>query len=66
MPKRRLGAYLSIRIACIRARERPNAAGIREGKLGLGSKQLIVLGGVGTIYSNSEKRPSASLGKEVG
>ena len=35
MPKRRLGAYLSIRIAYIRARERLNAAGIRKGKLGL-------------------------------
>ena len=66
MPKRRLGAYLSIGIACIRARERPNAAGIREGKLGLGSGQSIALGGAGTIYSNSEKRPSASSGKEAG
>ena len=66
MPKRRSGAYLSIGIACIRARERPNAAGTREGKLGPGNGQLIALGGVGAIYSNSEKRPSASLGKEAG
>ena len=65
MPKRRSDAYPSIRIACIRARERLNAAGIREGKLGLGSGQPIVLGGAGTIYSNSEKRPSASPGKEA-
>ena len=34
MPKRRSGAYLSIGIACIRAGERPNAVGTREGKLG--------------------------------
>ena len=66
MPKRRSGAYPSIRIACTRARERPNAAGIREGKLGLGSGQLTALEGAGTIYSNSEKRPSASSGKEAG
>ena len=66
MPKRRLGAYPSIRIAYIRAGERLNAAGIREGKLGLGSGQLIALGGAGAIYSNSEKRSSASLGKEAG
>ena len=66
MPKRRLSAYPSIRIACIRAGERPNAAGIREGKLGLGSGQPTALGGAGAIYSNSEKRPSASLGKEAG
>ena len=66
MPKRRSGAYPSIGIACIRAKERPNAAGIKEGKLGLGSGQPIALGGVGAIYSNSEKRPSASLGKEAG
>ena len=66
MPKRRLGAYPSIRIAYIRARKRPNAAGIKEEKLGLGNGQPTALGGVGTIYSNSEKRPSASLGKEAG
>ena len=65
MPKRRLDAYLSIRIAYIRAGERPNAAGIRKGKLGLGSGQPIALGGAGAIYSNSEKRPSASLSKEA-
>ena len=65
MPKRRSGAYPSIRIACIRARERPNAAGIKEGKLGLGSGQPIALGGAGAIYSNGEKRSSASLGKEA-
>ena len=65
MPKRRLGAYLSIRIAYIRARERPNAAGTREGKLGLGTGQPIASGGAGAIYSNSEKRPSASLGIEA-
>ena len=66
MPKRRLGAYPSIGIACIRARERPNAAGTREGKLGPGSGQPTALGGAGAIYSNSEKRPSASSGKEAG
>ena len=65
MPKRRSGAYPSIGIACIRAGERPNAAGTKEGKLGLGSGQPIALGGAGAIYSNSEKRPSASLGKEA-
>ena len=66
MPKRRLGAYLNIRIAYIRARERLNAAGIKEEKLGLGNGQPIALGGAGAIYSNSEKRSSASLGKEAG
>ena len=66
MPKRRSGAYPSIGIAYIRAGERPNAAGTREGKLGLGSGQLTAPGGAGAIYSNSEKRPSASLGKEAG
>ena len=66
MPKRRSGAYLSIGIAYIRAGERPNAAGTREGKLGLGSGQPTALEGAGAIYSNSEKRPSASLGKEAG
>ena len=66
MPKRRLGAYPSIGIAYIRARERPNAAGTREGKLGPGSGQPTALGGAGAIYSNSEKRPSASSGKEAG
>ena len=66
MPKRRSGAYLSIVIAYTRAGERPNAAGIREGKLGLGSGQPIALGGAGAIYSNSKKRPSASLDKEAG
>ena len=66
MPKRRSGAYLSIRIAYIRAGERPNTAGTREGKLGLGSGQPTALGGAGAIYSNSEKRSSASLGKEAG
>ena len=65
MPKRRLGAYPNIRIAYIRAGERLNAAGIKEGKLGLGSGQPIALGGAGAIYSNSEKRPSVSLGKEA-
>ena len=66
MPKRRSGAYPSIGIACIRAGERPNAAGTREGKLGPGSGQPTALGGAGAIYSNSEKRPSASSGKEAG
>ena len=66
MPKRRSSAYLSIGIACIRAKERPNAAGTREKKLDLDSGQPIALGGAGTIYSNSEKRPSASSGKEAG
>ena len=36
------------------------------GKLGLDSGQPIALGGAGAIYSNSEKRPSASSGKEAG
>ena len=66
MPKRRSGAYPSIRIAYIKARERLNAAGTREGKLGLGNGQPIALRGASAIYSNSEKRPSASLGKEAG
>ena len=66
MPKRRSGAYLNIGIACIKAGERPNTAGTRKGKLGLGSGQPTALGGTGTIYSNSEKRPSASSGKEAG
>ena len=66
MPKRRSGAYLSIRIACIRAGERLNAAGTREGKLGPGNGQPTALGGTGAIYSNSEKKPSASSGKEAG
>ena len=62
MAKRRSGAYLSIGIAYIKARERPNAAGIREGKLGLGNGQPIALGGTGAIRSNGERRPSASPG----
>ena len=62
MPKRRLGAYPDIGIAYIRVRERLNAAGIREGKLGLGSGQPIALGGAGAIRSNGERRPSASPG----
>ena len=66
MPKRRLGAYLSIGIACIRAGERLNAVGTREGKLGPGSGQPTAPGGAGAIYSNSEKRPSASSSKEAG
>ena len=37
VPKRRLGAYPSIRIACIKAGERLNAAGTRKGKLSLGN-----------------------------
>ena len=65
MPKRRLGAYPSIGIACIRAGERLNAVGIREGKLGLDSGQPTALGGADAIYSNSEKRPSANSGKEA-
>ena len=66
MPKRRSGAYPSIGIAYIRAEERLNAANTREEKLGLGSRQSTAPGGAGAIYSNSEKRPSASSGKEAG
>ena len=66
MPKRRLYAYPSIGIAYIRAGERLNVAGTRKGKLGLGSGQSTALGEADAIYSNSEKRPSASSDKEAG
>ena len=66
MPKRRSGAYPGIGIAYIRAGERLNAAGTREGKLGLGGGQPTAPGGAGAIRSNGERRPSASPGQEAG